>query len=168
VWCATVPKGKWAIATRGAVGRRGWLYYLLAGLMAAAFGGFVCLVLSALESPSFTVVEVWKTFSTRCIWILMPFVTAFVIAFHLDNAVREQERGLRIVEALSTAMALAGAAVLVHLELHEPPLFVLLPIVVSIGLTLGYLVPAWYRADQTDREHEAEAAVEDALVAPGT
>jgi hypothetical protein len=90
-------------------------------------------------------------FFELCKWLLLPIVTAAVLAFECDDYVAENRdpAWLRWIEGAALAIIMAAAGFVVVRWIHETsiPPRVLLPILLSasMGFLFGATIPSGYR-----------------------
>ncbi len=149
---AVVPKQLWGFADiRSSVERP-----ILAYVVSAVCTFTICFPLSLgfwLLRPHLSLPEI--PFSAQCKWLLLPVVTAAVLAFECDDHIAERKAPawLRWVEgaALAVIMAIAGFVVVrwIYEALGTGPIppRVLLPILLaaSMGFLFGATIPTGYR-----------------------
>jgi hypothetical protein len=148
---AVVPKQLWGFADIRSSVERPILAYAVSALCTFT----VCFPLSLgfwLLRPQLSLPEI--PFSAQCKWLLLPVVTAAVLAFECDDYIAKKATvWLRWVEGAALAVIMAVAGFVVVRWIYEPlgtgpiPPRVLLPILLSaaMGFLFGATIPNGYR-----------------------
>jgi hypothetical protein len=148
---AVVPKQLWAFADIRRSAERPIVAYVVSALCTFT----VCLPIMLgfwLLRPELSLPPI--PFSAQCKWLLLPIVTAAVLAFECDDYVAENKDPpwLRWIEGAALAVIMAAAGFVVVRWIYEgagtsiPPR-VLLPILLSasMGFLFGATIPSGYR-----------------------
>lgn len=156
IWCALGPKSHWLGARRRPGEARPWCAYLVSALAAAVAGAGVNLGVKLLYHASVT--EALTRFQQSLPWTLMTFAVAYAVAALADDepgdfaAIGLGKVPLRLVEAEIMLVIMVPVSLLVYHFLLDttpisriPPLSQVLTLTVIVSLSIGALVPSWYR-----------------------
>jgi hypothetical protein len=156
IWCALGPKSHWLGARRRPGEARPWFAYLVSALLASVAGAAVNLAVKMLYHASFE--KAWPRFQESLPWTLMTFAVAYTVAALADDepadfaAVGLGKVPLWVVEAEIMLVVMVPVSLLVYHFLLDttvitriPSLNQVLLLTVIVSLSIGALVPSWYR-----------------------
>ena len=165
ILCALMAK--WHCDRRGK-SENAWATYFIMGIVAAVMGSMVSIFVQTVLcggniEKGFTlfVSEKWS-------WQLMVFTTTFFTAHLLNRRIDRQQppKGLRWQESATMGFALLSAVVIVGLLQEFEPLKYAMTgaIALSIGLTIGYWIPDWYRGAPRRDQREVDNMIQYARI----